>query len=102
MSIITISHEAFGAGRAIAERAAEILGYRCISREVLIKASVTASQKPSYSRCSKKNRITGGRKCLRAAGFTASRFRQPYASSCNPHQDKLKRSTILDIECKAA
>ncbi len=39
MSIITISHEAFGAARAIAERVAEILGYRCISREVLIKAS---------------------------------------------------------------
>ena len=39
MSIITISHEAFGHGRAIAEGVAEILGYRCVSREVLIKAS---------------------------------------------------------------
>ncbi len=39
MSIITISHEAFGEGRAVAERVAAILGYRCISREVLIKAS---------------------------------------------------------------
>jgi hypothetical protein len=39
MSIITISHEAFGDGRAVAERVADILGYRCISREVLIKAS---------------------------------------------------------------
>jgi cytidylate kinase len=39
MSIITMSHEAFGDGRAIAERVAEILGYRCISREVLIRAS---------------------------------------------------------------
>jgi cytidylate kinase len=39
MSIITISHEAFGHGRAIAERVAAILGYRCISREVLIEAS---------------------------------------------------------------
>ena len=38
MSIITISHEAFGAGRAIAETVAEMLGYRCISREVLITA----------------------------------------------------------------
>jgi cytidylate kinase len=38
MSIITIAHEAFGAGRAVAERVAEILGYRCISREVLLKA----------------------------------------------------------------
>jgi cytidylate kinase len=38
MSIITLSHEAFGAGRAVAQRVAEILGYRCISREVLIKA----------------------------------------------------------------
>jgi cytidylate kinase len=39
MSIITISHEAFGAGRAVAQRVAEVLNYRCISREVLIKAS---------------------------------------------------------------
>jgi Cytidylate kinase-like family len=39
MSIITISHEAFGDGRAVAERVADILGYRCISREVLIEAS---------------------------------------------------------------
>ena len=39
MSIITISHEAFGEGRAIAERVAGILGYRCISREVLVEAS---------------------------------------------------------------
>ena len=33
MPIITISHEAFGDGRAVAERVAAILGYRCISRE---------------------------------------------------------------------
>jgi cytidylate kinase len=39
MSIITISHEAFGDGRAVAERVAAILGYRCISREVVIEAS---------------------------------------------------------------
>jgi hypothetical protein len=39
MSIITISHEAFGDGRQIAERVASILNYRCISREVLVKAS---------------------------------------------------------------
>ena len=39
MSIITVSHEAFGAGRAVAERAAALLGYRCVSREVLMKAS---------------------------------------------------------------
>jgi cytidylate kinase len=39
MSIITISHEAFGDGRTVAERVAAILGYRCISREVLIEAS---------------------------------------------------------------
>jgi len=38
MSIITISHEAFGDGRAVAERVAAILGYRCISRKVLIEA----------------------------------------------------------------
>ena len=39
MSIITISHEAFGDGRAVAERVAAILGHRCISREVLVKAN---------------------------------------------------------------
>ena len=39
MSIITISHEAFGDGRQVAERVASILNYRCISREVLVKAS---------------------------------------------------------------
>jgi hypothetical protein len=39
MSIITISHEAFGDGRAVAERVAAILNYRCVSREVLLKAS---------------------------------------------------------------
>jgi cytidylate kinase len=39
MSIITISHESFGDGRAVAERVAQILGYLCISREVLTKAS---------------------------------------------------------------
>ena len=39
MSIITISHAAFGHGRTVAERVAQILGYRCISREVLIEAS---------------------------------------------------------------
>lgn len=39
MSIITISHEAFGHGRGVAERVAAILGYRCIGREVLIEAS---------------------------------------------------------------
>ena len=39
MSIITYHHEAFGDGRAVAERVAAILGYRCISREVLTKAS---------------------------------------------------------------
>ena len=39
MSIITLSHEAFGDGREVAEQVAAILGYRCISREVLIEAS---------------------------------------------------------------
>ena len=39
MSIITLSHEAFGDGRVVAERVAAILGYPCISREVLVKAS---------------------------------------------------------------
>ena len=39
MSIITITHEAFGDGRTVAERVAAILGYRCISKEVLATAS---------------------------------------------------------------
>jgi hypothetical protein len=38
MSIITLSHESFGAGRAVAEGVAKILRYRCISREVLMTA----------------------------------------------------------------
>ena len=38
-AIITISHEAFGEGRVVAERVAAILGYRCISKEVLTTAS---------------------------------------------------------------
>lgn len=38
MSIITITHSAFGGGRALAERVAAILDHRCISREVLIEA----------------------------------------------------------------
>lgn len=39
MSIITISHAAFGDGRAVAEQVAATLGYRCISREVVLEAS---------------------------------------------------------------
>src|SRR5262245_66449100 len=39
MAIITIAHEAFGDGRQVAERVASLLNYRCISREVLVKAS---------------------------------------------------------------
>jgi cytidylate kinase len=36
--MITVSHEVFGAGRAVAQQVAEMLGYRCVSREVLIRA----------------------------------------------------------------
>lgn len=39
MSIITVSHAAFGGGRAVAERVSAILDHRCVSREVLIEAS---------------------------------------------------------------
>ncbi len=39
MSIITISHTAFGGGRALGEKVASILDHRCISREVLLEAS---------------------------------------------------------------
>src|SRR5574341_216362 len=39
MAIITISRGAFSGGQALAERVASVLGYRCVSREVLIEAS---------------------------------------------------------------
>ena len=39
MSIITISHTAFGGGRPLAEKVASILDHRCISREVLLEAN---------------------------------------------------------------
>ncbi|MGH7771689.1 MAG: cytidylate kinase family protein [Candidatus Binatia bacterium] len=39
MPIITISRGAFSGGQVLAERVAAILGYRCVSREVLIEAS---------------------------------------------------------------
>lgn len=39
MPIITITRGAFSGGPALAERVAEVLGYRCISREVLVEAS---------------------------------------------------------------
>lgn len=38
MSIITITHSAFGGGGPLAERVAAILDHRCVSREVLIEA----------------------------------------------------------------
>lgn len=39
MPIITLSRGAFSGGQALAERVAATLGYRCVSREVLIEAS---------------------------------------------------------------
>jgi cytidylate kinase len=39
MAIITISRSSFSKGHEIAERVAEKLGYRCISRDVLLEAS---------------------------------------------------------------
>ena len=39
MSIITITRGAFSGGPELAERVAATLGYRCVSREVLIEAS---------------------------------------------------------------
>ncbi|MBI2349480.1 MAG: cytidylate kinase family protein [Deltaproteobacteria bacterium] len=39
MAIITISRGAFSGGQALAERVASVLGYRCVSREVLVEAS---------------------------------------------------------------
>jgi hypothetical protein len=38
MPIITVSHEALGYGRSVADEVAALLGYRSISGEVLIKA----------------------------------------------------------------
>ena len=39
MSIITISRGSLSGGQALAEQVAERLGYRCISREVLVEAA---------------------------------------------------------------
>ncbi|MBI4528899.1 MAG: cytidylate kinase family protein [Deltaproteobacteria bacterium] len=39
MPIITISRGAFSGGQALAEKVASAMGYRCISREVLVEAS---------------------------------------------------------------
>lgn len=39
MSIITVSHSAYGGGRELAEKVAAILDHRCVSREVLLEAS---------------------------------------------------------------
>lgn len=39
MAIITISRGSYSKGKEVAERAAERLGYRCISREVILEAS---------------------------------------------------------------
>ncbi len=39
MAIITISRGSFSKGREVAEKVAQILGYACISREVLLEAS---------------------------------------------------------------
>lgn len=38
MAIITISRGCSSCGEEIAERVAEMLGYQCVSREILIKA----------------------------------------------------------------
>jgi cytidylate kinase len=41
MSIITISRGSFSGGQSLAERVAERLAYRCLSREVLVEAAAT-------------------------------------------------------------
>jgi len=41
MSIVTVSRGTFGGGQSVAECVAEKLGYRCISREVLVEAART-------------------------------------------------------------
>ncbi len=39
MPIVTITRGAFSGGQALAEQVASIVGYRCVSREVLVEAS---------------------------------------------------------------
>ena len=39
MGIVTISRGSYSRGKEIAEKLAETLGYRCVSREILLKAS---------------------------------------------------------------
>jgi hypothetical protein len=39
MSIITISRGSYSYGKEIAEKIAEKLGYQCVSREIIIRAS---------------------------------------------------------------
>jgi len=39
MGVITISRGSFSRGKYVAEKLAEILGYECVSREILLKAS---------------------------------------------------------------
>ena len=39
MAIITISRDSYSKGKEVAEAVADELGYRCISREILIEAS---------------------------------------------------------------
>ena len=36
MPIVTITRGAFSGGQALAEQVASIVGYRCVSREVLV------------------------------------------------------------------
>jgi cytidylate kinase len=39
MSIITISRGSYSRGKEVAEKLAEVLGYKCLSRDILLKAS---------------------------------------------------------------
>ena len=39
MSIITISRGSYNRGKEVAEKLAQKLGYKCISREILLEAS---------------------------------------------------------------
>ena len=42
MAIITISRGSFSKGKEVAEKVAKILGYQCISREILLEAKILA------------------------------------------------------------
>ena len=39
MSIITVSRGSYSRGKEVAEKLAQVLGYECLSRDILLEAS---------------------------------------------------------------